>query len=88
MKTTEAFWAPAEGLLATTSSLAIFKGLSFVDELASQEAVGPARLRTLQQLDQWAESGLWRLFGCIRGETHLLKCFFLTSLSVQGWFKY
>lgn len=83
MKTTVAFLAPAECLLVLTCSLALFKRDLFffflLDELALQEAAKAVR-HTLQQPDQWNESGL-QCAGClvVSAGMRLLKCFFPDS---------
>lgn len=84
MKRTVASFAPAECLLVPTCSLAIFKRqffvfLFFLEELALQKAVKAAR-HTLQQPDQWNESGL-QCAGClgISAGMRLLKYFFPDS---------
>ena len=95
MKTAVAFLAPAECLLVPTCSLAIskraiffsFSFFFFFDDLALQEAVKVAR-HTLQQPDQWNESGL-QCAGCSVEPVgmRLLKCFFpnssISSLLIQ-----
>lgn len=80
-------FTPAECLLVPTCSLAIFKRdfLVFLDELVLQKAVKAAR-HTLQQPDQWNESGL-QCAGClgVSAGMRLLKYFFPDSCISSPW---